>query len=226
MTNAEMGKFGRFFRNEVAGGALEPTKLRWSHWTRNSTDEKTLLLLSLTSATQAAILTGTLIDEWLNDTHSTWGAGLGPGGTPLITDMPGWTWDSVSKSYFINGSTTSGGNPNPNQTITTLEVTKPGGSYSFSLRAPEAVPQPSTTYRRRPLPHTQAPGNDAALPAACCPCSTPSSPDRKYPPLAYGVHPARKTAPPPSQRHAHDGLPLHPWSRQSPNAGLPPGSSP
>ncbi len=94
--------------------------------------------------------TGNLLDLWLNDTIETYANGTGPLGVPVVGNMPGWTWDGVAKSYNIDGGTTFGPNPNlgivleSNQPIHTLEVVKPSFSYGFGLRAPDAVPEPSS----------------------------------------------------------------------------------
>jgi hypothetical protein len=93
---------------------------------------------------------GNLLDLWLNDTVATYANGTGPGGVPLINNLPGWTWDPVGKSYHIEGGGVSGANPNlgvvleSNQNIHTLEVIKPSFSYGFALRAPSTVPEPSS----------------------------------------------------------------------------------
>ena len=94
--------------------------------------------------------TGNLLDLWLNDTVATYGTGSGVSGAPVVNNMPGWTWDSVAKSYNIDGGTTSGPNPTlgvvleTNQDIARLEVIKPSFSYGFAIRAPENVPEPSS----------------------------------------------------------------------------------
>lgn len=91
---------------------------------------------------------GNPMSLWLDEPYGTYGTGGGPGGSVLATDTPGWTWDAGAQSYSFDGTTVSG-NPNlavlltNNQAIKTLEVTKSGTSYAFSLRAP-AVPEPSS----------------------------------------------------------------------------------
>lgn len=93
---------------------------------------------------------GTLLNLWLNDTVETYANGTGPGGVPVVGNMPGWTWDGGAQSYNIDGGTTFGPNPNlgvvleSNQPIATLEVIKPSFSYGFGLRAPDSIPEPSS----------------------------------------------------------------------------------
>ncbi len=93
---------------------------------------------------------GTLIDLWLDETIGTYSNGTGPGGTPLINNMPGWTWNSSTQSYNFTGTTVTGANPSlgvilqNNQNIAFMEVVKENGPYGFSLRAPKQIPEPSS----------------------------------------------------------------------------------
>lgn len=93
---------------------------------------------------------GNLMNEWLNETSAVYGVGRGPGNSIVLEDLPGWSWDAGSSSYFIDGGTVTGFNPTvnvyleSNQAITSLEVQKPGTSYNFGVRAPLSVPEPSS----------------------------------------------------------------------------------
>ncbi|MFK7911687.1 MAG: PEP-CTERM sorting domain-containing protein [Akkermansiaceae bacterium] len=92
---------------------------------------------------------GSPITAWLDEPFATIGSGLGPGGVPLLTNMPSWEWNAASSSYIFDGGEVSG---NPalgvylltNQPISTLETTKLGTSNNFGIYAP-TVPEPSTT---------------------------------------------------------------------------------
>lgn len=92
-----------------------------------------------------------LSTPWLDETHAVTGAG-GSSSTIQSSDMPEWSWDApaTSATYVIDGSSTSGGNPNvafalvSNHPIHTLELNKATTHNGFVLQAPTAIPEPST----------------------------------------------------------------------------------
>jgi hypothetical protein len=88
-----------------------------------------------------------LTTPWLDEPIATTGTGTGGGGAILPGNTPGWSWTAGTGTYFIDGTTVTGGNPTlsnwleSNQDITELIVTRTSGFASFSLAAP-LIPAP------------------------------------------------------------------------------------
>lgn len=103
------------------------------------------IILKAYDATNTVILT-----EWLNSPAiGQGGTGSGSGGSTILTDMPGWNWNSMAGTYTFSGSSVVG-NPNiflgleSNLAIRGLDVTRDSTFANFGLGAPTAVPEPSS----------------------------------------------------------------------------------
>ena len=97
---------------------------------------------------QAFDTTGAIISPWLDEAIGVAGAGTGTAGAILANDMPGWVFNPTTGTYFVDGTTITGGNPSisiylpSNTAISFLEVTRTSAFANFSLHAPLAVPAP------------------------------------------------------------------------------------
>lgn len=88
-----------------------------------------------------------ILTPWLSVPQFVWGFGRNSG-NPDLLDMPGWVFNPVDGSYFIDGNTVTGFNPSVSFTllslanITSLELNKSSTFNGFSLAAP-IVPTPA-----------------------------------------------------------------------------------
>ena len=85
---------------------------------------------------------------WLDVPNGVYGTGRGPDGNPALEDMPGWDFNAITGTYFIDGTTVVGFNPNvaftltSNTNISSFTVFRNSGFANFSLKAP--IPEPCT----------------------------------------------------------------------------------
>jgi hypothetical protein len=97
---------------------------------------------------QAWDTSGNLITTpWLDEPISTSGFGTGGGGAIAPGNTPGWSWTAGTGTYFIDGTSVTGGNPSisnwleSNTDIAELLVIRTSGFANFSLAAP-LIPAP------------------------------------------------------------------------------------
>lgn len=90
-----------------------------------------------------------ILTPWLDEPVGVWGSGNGTGGVPILTDMPGWSFDNINGIYLFDGATPSGPNPSvaismlSNVDIYSLEVIRGTNNLNFWLAAP-LIPEPAT----------------------------------------------------------------------------------
>jgi len=89
-----------------------------------------------------------ITSPWLDVAIGVSGTGTGTAGAILPINTPGWSFNSTSGLYTVDGTTVSGGNPTlsvflpSNVDIGFLDLTRTSSFANFSLRAP--IPTPGT----------------------------------------------------------------------------------